>query len=213
MPRALYSDKHSIFRQNQKEGYLRGDLTQYGRALKELGIELICAHTPQAKGRVERSFATHQDRLVKEMRLRRINNMEEANKFLKEYLKKHSKRFGVKPLIEEDGHKVAEKSELSKVFILKEKRTLSKGLSFQYKGVLYQIKKPRNPNRLQNQKVEICETLEGKLIVQTINGEDLEVTPYSEYTGEIQKTLDYKEIGTLWKGRTKKAPSRRHPWR
>lgn len=211
-PEALYSDKHSIFRQNQKEGHLKGDLTQYGESLKELKIELICAHSPQAKGRVERSFGTHQDRLVKEMRLAGIETLEEANVFLKKYLMKHNKKFSVAPLSKENAHK-EKKGNLDKIFAIKEKRVLSKGLSFQYKNVLYQLKNPREPNRLQNQRIHILEKLNGDLVVETQKGESLEVVPYNEYTGEIQKTLGVKEIGINWSAKKTVRPKRKHPWR
>ena len=168
----------SPLRQNQKKGYLKGDLTQYGRAVKEVGIELICAHSPQAKGRVERSFGTHQDRLVKEMRLAGIRTLEEANKFLKGYLKKHNEKFGVKPWIEENRHQ-ENKGDLDKAFTIKEKRTLSKGLSFQYKNTFYQLKEAKNINRLQNQKIQILEALDGKLKVETEKGERLEIEAYT----------------------------------
>lgn len=212
LPQGIYSDKHSIFRQNQKEGHLKGDLTQYGAALKELGIELICAHSPQAKGRVERSFGTHQDRLVKEMRLAGIRTLEEANKFLKGYLKKHNQKFAVEPCVEENGHQ-ENKGDLDRAFTIKEKRTLSKGLSFQYKNTFYQLKDPKNTNRLQNQKIEILETLDGKLRVETTKGEVLEVEAYSQYTGRVQKTLDTKELGSLWPTKKRRKPGKRHPWR
>jgi len=212
LPQGIYSDKHSIFRQNQKEGYLKGDLTQYGTALKELGIDLICAHSPQAKGRVERSFGTHQDRLVKEMRLAGIITLEEANKFLKVYLKKHNQKFGVRPYDEENGHE-ENRIDLERVFTIKEKRTLSKGLSFQYKNTFYQLKDPRNINRLQNKKIQILETLEGKLKVETIKGEALEIEAYNEYKGRVQQTLDTKELGSLWPTKKSRRPGKRHPWR
>lgn len=211
-PEALYSDKHSIFRQNQKEGHLKGDLTQYGEALKELDIELICAHSPQAKGRVERSFGTHQDRLVKEMRLAGIETLEEANVFLKKYLVRHNKKFSIKPLSKENAH-IEKEANLEKIFAIREKRVLSKGLSFQYKNVLYQLKNPREPNRLQNQRIHILEKLNGDLVIETHKGESLEVIPYNEYTGEVQKTLGVKEIGASWALKKTVRPKRKHPWR
>lgn len=212
LPQGIYSDKHSIFRQNQKEGYLKGDLTQYGTALKELGIELICAHSPQAKGRVERSFGTHQDRLVKEMRLVGIRTLEEANKFLKGYFKTHNQKFGVKPYDEENGHE-KKQVDLGRAFTIKEKRTLSKGLSFQYKNTFYQLKNPKNINRLQNQKIQVLETLDGKLKVETTKGEALEIEAYNEYKGRVQQTLDSKELGSLWTTKKRRKPGKRHPWR
>ena len=211
-PLGIYSDKHSIFRQNQKEGYLKGDLTQYGMSLKEVGIELICAHSPQAKGRVERSFGTHQDRLVKELRLAKINTLKEANKFLKGYLKRHNKKFGVKPLEEEDGHE-ENQVDLETAFTIKEKRTLSKGLSFQYKNTLYQLSNPKNINRLKNKKIQILEKLNGQLIVETTNGEELKIEKYNEYRGRVQQTLDTKELSILWPDKKARKRRKRHPWR
>lgn len=100
-PLALYADKHGIFHVNRQavvEEHLRDPYptTQYTRAMAELGIEVIPAHSPQAKGRVERLFETLQDRLVKEMRLRNICSMNQGNEFLwKEYLPSHNLRFSV----------------------------------------------------------------------------------------------------------------------
>lgn len=147
-------------------------------------------------------------------RLAKINSKEEANEFLKGYLKKHNKKFSVKPLSEEDGHKEKKKSiDLDKAFTIREKRTLSKGLSFQYENVIYQVKEPKRVNRLQNQKVNVLETLDGQLIVETAKGETLKVEPYSEYKGEVQKSLDSKEIGGHWNMPKNRKPSRKHPWR
>src|ERR1035437_5626240 len=83
-PVAFYCDKHGIFRVNIPSRGTRDNLTQFGRAMKELDIEIICANTPQAKGRVERANQTLQDRLVKEMRLRGISSMEQGNAYLPE---------------------------------------------------------------------------------------------------------------------------------
>ena len=85
VPLAIYSDKYSVFRVNQPNCLKKDCVTQFGRALKELGIKLICANSPQAKGRVERTNQTLQDRLVKELRLAQIRTIEEANNFLKTY--------------------------------------------------------------------------------------------------------------------------------
>ncbi len=87
-PVALYSDKHSIFRVNHPEH--EGEVTPFSRALKTLDIEPIHAHTPQAKGRVERASQTLQDRLVKELRLRHINDMGQANAFLPEFIETYT---------------------------------------------------------------------------------------------------------------------------
>ena len=94
-PVAIYSDKHSIFRVNQKDR--EGDLTQFTRMLKTLDIQPIHANTPQAKGRVERANQTLQDRLVKELRLRRIDDIQSANAFLPEFIADYNQRFSVAP--------------------------------------------------------------------------------------------------------------------
>ena len=92
-PKALYSDRHSIFEPQDKGKALPDAETQFGRALRELGIELIRAHSPQAKGRVERSFGTAQDRWVKELRLAGARTAGEANAVLDRLLPAHNRRF------------------------------------------------------------------------------------------------------------------------
>src|ERR1041384_3631432 len=97
-PLAFYSDKFGVFRVNIPNALSGTGLTQFGRALKELDIQLICAHSPQAKGRVERANQTLQDRLVKELRLRSICSSEEANAYLPEFIRDYNSRFaGARP--------------------------------------------------------------------------------------------------------------------
>jgi hypothetical protein len=99
-PAAFYSDKHSIFRVNQEGASGRaGGITQFGRALGVLNIDIICANTPQAKGRVERMNKTLQDRLVKEMRLRGISSMAGANAYAPEFMEDYNRRFARAPMI------------------------------------------------------------------------------------------------------------------
>jgi len=116
-PERCYSDRHNIVRINQKEqGYKKKGITQLGRALKELDIELICANSPQAKGRIERLFHTLQDRLVKELRLEKITTLEEGNKYLEKYIAKHNKKFAVEAESQENAHrKVLPKEEIEKI--------------------------------------------------------------------------------------------------
>src|SRR5512145_1164361 len=92
-PVAFYSDKHGIFRVNVPSVDTRSDLTQFGRAMQELDIEIICANSPQAKGRVERVIQTLQDRLPKEMRLRNIRTQAGGNAFLSEFIQDFNARF------------------------------------------------------------------------------------------------------------------------
>ena len=96
-PVAFYSDKHSIFRVNSKDAAGGDGVTQFGRALSELNIDIICANSPQAKGRVERAFGTLQDRLVKELRLAGIATIAAANAWLPGFIITHNGRFGRVP--------------------------------------------------------------------------------------------------------------------
>lgn len=94
-PLAFYSDKHGIFRVNHAAGSKSG--TQFGRVLHDIGVELICANSPQAKGRVERANKTLQDRLIKEMRLNKISSIEEANAWLETFIVNFNQRFAKTP--------------------------------------------------------------------------------------------------------------------
>jgi len=102
-PKAFYSDKHSIFRVNRKG--CESNNTSFHRALKELDIELICAHSPQAKGRVERANGVLQDRLIKELREEEINSTEEGNAYLETFRKKYNQKFRKEPAEGKDAHK------------------------------------------------------------------------------------------------------------
>lgn len=213
LPKALYSDKHGIFRQNKEEVRDSGKLTAFGKALQELGVELICAHSPQAKGRIERSFGTHQDRLVKELRLAGANTISEANSCLEKYLKKHNQSFSVPPANKESAHRnLSNDIDLNRIFTRREYRKISKDLSFQYKHILYQINS-KSVNRLQHQKLEIRETLDGQLLFETMQGTLLEAVPYKEYSTSPQRTLDVKDLATIWPNKNTKKPGKNHPWR
>ena len=110
-PVAFYVDKDAVYRVNRQatiEEQLQdlAPLTQFTRAMRELGIEVISAHSPEAKGRVERSFGTHQDRLVKELRLAGIRDRETANRFLRtRYFPAHNRRYAVEPVNPTDAHR------------------------------------------------------------------------------------------------------------
>jgi hypothetical protein len=107
-PVVVYSDKHSIFRVS-KEAAAGGDgMTQFGRALAELNIEIICANSSQAKGRVERAHATLQDRLVKELRLAGISDLEAANAFLPGFVESYNSKFARPPADDLDLHRPLE---------------------------------------------------------------------------------------------------------
>jgi transposase len=165
LPVAFYADRHSIFQVNsptinhQKPLYQQDDegLTQFGRAMKELGITLIAANSPQAKGRVEKINQTLQDRLVKELRLRQIKTIAAANDYLPEFTKEYIKHFAVPPRSTVNRHQALPKNlDLSKILCLKEKRRLSKNLTCQYHGLIYQVKSTL-PGRLRQEAITIRE--------------------------------------------------------
>ena len=168
-PLAFYADKHSIFRiNNSKNGSsATGDsngLTQFGKAMEELGIELIPANTAQAKGRVERVNETLQDRLVKELRLRGVNTIKEANKYLPEFIKKFNLKFAVKPRDSKDAHcSLMATENLEQILVKKYTRVLSKNLELQYKNIIYQIQTDRPTYSMRNAKVTVAENRFGKI--------------------------------------------------
>jgi len=122
-PIAFYSDKHATFRVN-KVGATGGDgMTQFGRALHELNIDIICANVPQAKGRVERANGTLQDRLVKEMRLAGISTIEAGNAFLPAFMADYNRRFAKEPFNDKDLHRpLAAHDNIDDAFAWKELR-------------------------------------------------------------------------------------------
>jgi hypothetical protein len=104
-PVAFYSDKHNIFRVNAKDAVGGDGITQFARALIELNIDIICANSPQAKGRIERAFGTLQDRMVKELRLAGVSTMAAANAWLPQFITDYNARFGREPLNAKDLHR------------------------------------------------------------------------------------------------------------
>ena len=131
---AFYSDKHSIFRVNRPEAKGGQGMTQFGRALAELNIEIICANSSQAKGRVERANRTLQDRLVKELRLAGISDMETGNAFLPGFLQSFNQRFAVQAARAEDLHRPVHVAQhkLNDILCHREQRYIGAQLSFHY---------------------------------------------------------------------------------
>lgn len=154
-PLALYVDKHATFRVNREEIKKGTAITHFGRILKDLDIELICAHSPQAKGRVENKNGVLQDRLIKEMRLQGISSIEEANAFLPQFVENLNAKFGVAPANSENAHRVLRgQDDLKRIFARRDTRKLSKDLTFQHQGTLYLIQ-GATPNRLRYAQVDV----------------------------------------------------------
>jgi transposase len=211
IPAAFYSDKHSIFRINMPD--CEG-VTQFGRAAQELGIEIICANSPQAKGRVERANGILQDRLVKEIRLRNINDIKTANDYLPEFIERYNKKFAVEPKSTIDSHiKLRGDENLDLIFSYKEERKLSKNLELSYCNTIYQIKPKNTGYTLRHAKVTVCEDLKGSITI-IYNSKVLEYSCYKKQkrTAEIieAKELNRKVDSVL---KEKQKPKANHPWR
>jgi transposase len=146
LPLALYADKHTTYQSPAPptvDDQLAGvkPTSQFGRALGELGVELIPAHSPQAKGWVERLFKTVQDRLVKELRLTGIATIEAANRFLEEWLPSYNRRFSVQPAQPADLHRPRPASrDLDRSLCIKTTRGLRRDWTVAHHGQLYQVR-------------------------------------------------------------------------
>jgi hypothetical protein len=209
-PRALYVDKHAIFLTSRNGELLQK--THFARVLKDLDIELIFAHSPQAKGRVERVHGTLQDRLIKEMRLRNICSIEEANAFLPTFIEEYNAKYGVKPRESGDSHRSLDPQvNLEKIFARRSTRKVLKDLSFTYEGVVYQIDIDA-PNRFNKAHVTILDR-PGKPILVEHNGKSYAYKKWSEGFSAKPKILDAKELEANWPMKPVRKPKRNHPWR
>ena len=165
-PVAFYSDKHSVFRNNTASA--KGDgMTHFGRALEALNIEIICAHSPQAKGRVERANATLQDRLVKAMRLEGIATIAEANAFLPLYMARHNQRFAKAPFDPRDLHRpLAPHDDLKAEMVWREQRTVTSALTLHYNKALFILEPTEISRPLAGKRVDVCEYPDGRLEIR-----------------------------------------------
>ena len=171
VPQALYVDWKNLYKRapTQRE-LLRGEepVTQFGRMCEKLGIEIIAAGSPQAKGRVERNHGTHQDRLIKKMRRKKIGTQEQANVYLEqEYLPEHNRRFTCAAAAAEDYHRRAPSAaELRKVFRLESERSISNDWVVRYDNRFFQLQaRSRNYAPAQG-KVVVCEWQDGTMEIE-----------------------------------------------
>jgi transposase len=210
-PVAFYSDKHGIFRVNQPRalGTTNG-LTQFGRAMQALDIQIICANSPQAKGRIERANQTLQDRLVKELRLQGISDIDRANAYLPEFREDFNRRFAVAPRSHHDAHRPLLKSENLDLILTHQKTgTLSKNLTVQSNKVIYQIQSNRPDYALRHAQVTVCENAKGEVTI-LYKDKPLAYTIYHQSPRQAE-VVDSKTLDRHIK--TSKPPAPDHPWR
>ena len=215
-PLAFYSDKHSIFRLTDEAALSATGLTQFGRAMTELEIEVICANSPQAKGRVERLYATLQDRLVKELRLRSISDLVQANAFMPDYVADFNRRFAVPPTNPLDAHRpLLPSDDLERIFTLQTTRTISKNLSFQYEKVVYQLEAPTGSYALRSAKVIVCEAADGTVTLW-YKGRALAFTVFQPQTRQaevVDSKLVDQAVDAAQAKHTPTQPAANHAWR
>ncbi len=210
-PVAFYSDKHGVFHVNTPPTLGIGSgITQFGRAMQELDIQIICANSPQAKGRVERANQTLQDRLVKELRLRGISTLEAANAYLPEFCEDFNRRFAVAPRSNHDAHRPLLKTEdLNLIFTRQKTTTLSKNLTVQFQKVIYQIQSNRPDYTLRKAPITICENAKGEITILYKN----QPLPYTTFK-KLPRQAEVVETKNLNRAlQPPKPPAPNHPWR
>ena len=208
IPISVYIDRHTTYKSNKKpsiedELENREPLTEVGRGLRELGVEVIFAHSAQAKGRVERLFRTFQDRLVKEMRLRKIKSIEEANKFLKEYLPVYNKRFSVPAAKNADLHRPLPKGiNLDRILCVKTERTLRNDFTVAHNCKLYQIE-----DNTRAGKVIVEDRIDGSMIIARKD----KIFGFKEIARPPKKAEEKPRY--IFKLKKVYVPPKDHPWR
>jgi transposase len=207
LPMSVYLDRHTTYKSPKKlteweEVAGIKSLSQFERALKELGVDVIHALSPQAKGRIERLFGVLQDRLVKEMRLKGVKTKDEANAFLEEYLPRYNERFQVCPANETDVHVTLPRQvDLNRYLCIKTERTIRKDNTIALHGRLYQIEEPGG------KKVVVEERFDGSMLMIS-NGASLK---YKEITDRPKKEVVPKTDARQFNRPPK--PEKDHPWK
>lgn len=213
VPVALYTDWKTVYvKETTEQQLLRGEaaVTQFGRMCGRLGIRIIAANSPQAKGRVERNHGTHQDRLVKKLRRNKIQTHESANAYLKgEYLADHNRRFAHAAASAEDyHHQKPNKAALDEVFRLETERVIGNDWVVRYENRFLQVKRQGNRQAPAKGKVAVCEWPDGRLEIryrgQKVSWEEIGERPQ-------QAKVDQPPKVAIPYGGT--PPTARHPWK
>ena len=212
-PLSIYLDRFSTYKINHKRAVDDKELiTQFQRATNQVGVELITAYSPEAKGRVERMFGTLQDRLVKELRLAGITTMEEANEFLKEYIPKFNEKFAVIPQRKKNLHKElceAKENKLSQIFSIQSQRKVSNDYTIRFKNNYYQLDRVQPTTVYKKDSVVMEEHLDRNVKINLrdcyLNYTLLPEKPKREINVRLPALTKVKQ--SSWK------PPKDHPWR
>jgi hypothetical protein len=211
-PVAIYLDKFSTYKVNCASAVDNAELmTQFQRAMDELDIRVICANSPEAKGRVERLFGTLQDRMVKEMRLASMKNPEDANLYVYEqYIPDHNKRFGVPAKNANDAHRPLTdelRTKLSSIFSVQSKRRVHNDYTVQFKNVWYQLEDTQNAAVYKRDEVVIEERLDGTIHIR-LKGTYLKYRELPERPKPV-----YIPVVAITAQKPARKPPKNHPWR
>lgn len=211
-PLAIYLDKFSTYKINHKSAVDNYELmTQFQRVTKDLNIKLISAHSPQAKGRIERLFGTLQDRLIKELRLARISMPEEGNLFLKEiFIPAFNEKFAVVPEKEGDVHRnltTNDQKDFNRIFSVQSYRTVNNDFTIQFKNTWYQLEEVQPTTVRAKEKVLMEEWLDETLHM-SLRGYNLNYVPLPT---RPEKTKTQPVLLTTHRLNWK--PPLDHPWR
>lgn len=219
IPQSLYVDGKNAYladREPTVEEQLAGEpaLTVFGRACHKLGIEIVKASSPQAKGRVERSFGVYQDRLVKEIRLEGLATHQEVNARLESFDEELTRRFAVPPVSERDVHRsVPEGLDLADVFVVEDTRTIQNDWTVRHQNVWYQITGPKRRLPPAKQKVTVVRRLDGTLKI-LYRGQPVE---YERLPGRPERPQPKGTVREMSPPastpKTPRRPADDHPWR
>ena len=195
-PVAFYSDKHNIFRVNN--GEVGEGITQFGRALQALNIDIICANSPQAKGRVERAFGMLQDRLVKELRLAGISSIEAANAWLPGFIATHNARFGREPANAKDLHRpLTAADDLDEILAWREQRTVTHNLTLHYDRMTLILEPTPFARSLARKKIEVVNYPDERFVIQ-FEGKTLHFRAFDKIrTVEPGTIVDNKRLSAV----------------
>jgi hypothetical protein len=214
LPRALYVDRDSIYettRDSTVEEALKdvGPLTQFGRAMRELEVELILARSPQAKGRVERRHGVFQDRFVKALRLKKIATLAEANEYLEsEFLEELNERFSVEARSAANLHRpLARGVKLEHVLSYQEERVVQNDWTVSWCNRIFQLAERHQKLSLARKKILVSELLDGTIRL-TSRGESLSWMELPERP--VTREPKARELG---KKKAPYKPAANHPWR
>lgn len=219
---AFYVDKDSIYTVNRQatiDEELRdgNPITQFTRAMTELDIEVILAHSPQAKGRVERSFDTHQDRLVKELRLASIDDMTAGNTFLRDvYVDDHNARFAVDPASPTNAHRpLFANHRLDQILSRRTTRSIANDYTVRFEKRFFQVCEDQPVRIAPKDKIEIEIRLDGTTHLRAkgayLRFKPIEKRPYMPHlAAQPSRGKQYDDPRTKGVGST---PAKNHPWR